>query len=54
MNDPEIRDRYEEVRSDSKDTNWVLLQYEGNDKLVVGGSGSGGAHGLPVFAAKLC
>ncbi|CED83860.1 adf-like domain-containing protein [Phaffia rhodozyma] len=44
LDDPAIREAYEDVRSDKSETNWVLLDYE-NDKsnvLKVTSSGSGG------------
>jgi hypothetical protein len=42
---PEIREAYEDVRSDSTETNWLLITYEegsGNKRWVLAGKGSGG------------
>jgi len=44
VSDPKIEEAYLDVRSDKSDTNWLLLDYEGDrsDKLVLTQSGSGG------------
>jgi len=41
VSNPEIAEAYKEIRSDSSQTNWILLGYEGNS-IVVQGRGSGG------------
>ncbi|GAA6011986.1 hypothetical protein JCM10207_003450 [Rhodosporidiobolus poonsookiae] len=44
VSDPKIREAYDDVRNDKSDTNWVLLDYDGekSDKLAVAATGSGG------------
>ncbi|TDL18743.1 actin depolymerizing protein [Rickenella mellea] len=44
LSDSNISDAYQEVRSDKSDTNWLLLDYEGDrsDKLVLTQTGTGG------------
>jgi len=44
VSDPNIQEAYLDVRSDKSDTNWLLLDYEGDrsDKLVLTQKGSGG------------
>jgi len=42
VSDSGIKESYEEVVNDKNDTNWLLLGYEGNTKIVVQGKGSGG------------
>lgn len=38
---------YDDVRNDKTDTNWLLIDYEGNkDKLVLTATGSGGLEEL--------
>merc|ERR1711974_140783 len=42
VSDPAISQGYQDVRNDGSPTNWVLMGYEGNNKIVSQGSGSGG------------
>jgi len=43
VTDPKIEEAYLDIRSDKSETNWVLLDYEGNsDKLLVTKTGTGG------------
>eukprot|EP01111_Echinosteliopsis_oligospora_P007565 TRINITY_DN22784_c0_g1_i1.p1 TRINITY_DN22784_c0_g1~~TRINITY_DN22784_c0_g1_i1.p1 ORF type:complete len:146 (-),score=32.93 TRINITY_DN22784_c0_g1_i1:85-522(-) len=42
VSNPELKSSYEEVRSDANDTNWVVFGYDGAQKIVVSGKGSGG------------
>jgi len=42
VSDPQLSESYTEIRTDSKDTNWLLLGYEGNNKIILKGKGSGG------------
>eukprot|EP01118_Nematostelium_gracile_P000613 TRINITY_DN1066_c0_g2_i1.p1 TRINITY_DN1066_c0_g2~~TRINITY_DN1066_c0_g2_i1.p1 ORF type:complete len:136 (+),score=39.99 TRINITY_DN1066_c0_g2_i1:40-447(+) len=46
VSDSKIATAYAAVRSDSDDTNWLLLGYENNKKIVLIGSGSGGVEEL--------
>eukprot|EP00026_Physarum_polycephalum_P017821 Phypoly_transcript_19170.p1 GENE.Phypoly_transcript_19170~~Phypoly_transcript_19170.p1 ORF type:complete len:146 (+),score=22.88 Phypoly_transcript_19170:96-533(+) len=46
VSDPQLKSSYEEVRSDANETNWVVFGYEGNSKIVVQGSGTGGLEEL--------
>eukprot|EP01114_Cavostelium_apophysatum_P016869 TRINITY_DN488_c0_g1_i1.p2 TRINITY_DN488_c0_g1~~TRINITY_DN488_c0_g1_i1.p2 ORF type:complete len:168 (-),score=50.60 TRINITY_DN488_c0_g1_i1:132-569(-) len=39
---PELAEAYQEIRKDSNETNWILLGYEGNTKIVLKGKGTGG------------
>lgn len=41
---PEIRQAYEDVRSDKTDTDWLLIGYEDakSDRLMLKATGSGG------------
>eukprot|EP01097_Dermamoeba_algensis_P005878 TRINITY_DN3700_c0_g1_i2.p1 TRINITY_DN3700_c0_g1~~TRINITY_DN3700_c0_g1_i2.p1 ORF type:complete len:151 (-),score=34.05 TRINITY_DN3700_c0_g1_i2:155-571(-) len=41
ISDSQLKDAYNEVR-DTFDKNWALFGYEGSNKLVVRGSGTGG------------
>eukprot|EP00013_Stygamoeba_regulata_P021155 CAMPEP_0177656632 /NCGR_PEP_ID=MMETSP0447-20121125/15688_1 /TAXON_ID=0 /ORGANISM="Stygamoeba regulata, Strain BSH-02190019" /LENGTH=143 /DNA_ID=CAMNT_0019160799 /DNA_START=60 /DNA_END=491 /DNA_ORIENTATION=- len=42
VSDPKIAAGYQAVRSDADPTNWTLFGYEGNNKIVHQGQGSGG------------
>ncbi|KAF8183161.1 actin depolymerizing protein [Pholiota molesta] len=44
VNDPAIKEAYEEVRNDKSETNWLLLDYESDrsDKLTLTQTGTGG------------
>jgi hypothetical protein len=46
VSDSRIPEAYQAVRSDSNDTNWLLLGYENNKKITLLGSGSGGVDEL--------
>ncbi|GAA5974267.1 hypothetical protein JCM21900_003249 [Sporobolomyces salmonicolor] len=49
---PEIKQAYEDVRSDKSETNWLLLDYAGprEDRLVLTATGTGG---LPEIKGQL-
>jgi len=42
VSDSQLKSTYEDVRSDSSETNWVVYHYEGASKITVKGTGSGG------------
>ncbi|KAM9954168.1 hypothetical protein ACTFIR_009307 [Dictyostelium discoideum] len=42
VSSPELKAAYDEVLADSNDTNWCLFKYEGKNKIVLAGKGSGG------------
>jgi hypothetical protein len=49
---PEIREAYEDVRSDATDTNWLLITYEegsNNKRWALAGKGSGGLDELKSY-----
>ena len=46
LNDPEILKAVADVRDPSSDTDWLVLSYKGNNKLVVEETGSGGIEDL--------
>ena len=41
--DDECSKTVEEVRSDKFELNWVAFKYEGKNKILVGGKGTGGS-----------
>jgi len=41
VSDPELKQAYEDVRSDASETSWVVYGYEGNNKIVKKASGTG-------------
>ncbi|EGC39504.1 hypothetical protein DICPUDRAFT_45162 [Dictyostelium purpureum] len=46
----DLKNAVADVLADSSETNWCLFGYEGNDKIVLRGSGSGGLSELiPQF-----
>ncbi|KAK5581766.1 hypothetical protein RB653_003344 [Dictyostelium firmibasis] len=42
VSSPELKAAYDEVLLDSSETNWCLFKYEGKNKIVLAGKGSGG------------
>eukprot|EP01118_Nematostelium_gracile_P011769 TRINITY_DN4232_c0_g1_i1.p2 TRINITY_DN4232_c0_g1~~TRINITY_DN4232_c0_g1_i1.p2 ORF type:complete len:171 (-),score=41.11 TRINITY_DN4232_c0_g1_i1:887-1399(-) len=44
-----LSETYQEIRKDASETNWVVLGYEGNNKIVVQGKGSDGLEGLKAL-----
>jgi len=50
VSDPAIQAAYEDVRSDSNPTNWVVLAYADRDRLSVQGTGS---NGIAEFVGQL-
>eukprot|EP01120_Amphizonella_sp_Union-15-10_P007105 TRINITY_DN2365_c0_g1_i1.p1 TRINITY_DN2365_c0_g1~~TRINITY_DN2365_c0_g1_i1.p1 ORF type:complete len:153 (-),score=31.79 TRINITY_DN2365_c0_g1_i1:89-511(-) len=46
VDDPEIFEAYNRVRSNNDDTDWLILDYTNNTTLKVGATGSGGAEEL--------
>ena len=46
VSDSRINQGYQDVRTDGSPTNWVLAGYEGNNKIVSQGSGTGGLNEL--------
>jgi len=50
VSDSELGETYQAIRTDSNPTNWAVLGYEGNSKIVLQGKGSGG---LPELAEQL-
>ena len=42
VSDPQIAEAYADIRKEGSDTNWMLVGYENNKKLVLVGKGAGG------------
>eukprot|EP01116_Phalansterium_solitarium_P008558 TRINITY_DN22488_c0_g1_i1.p1 TRINITY_DN22488_c0_g1~~TRINITY_DN22488_c0_g1_i1.p1 ORF type:complete len:145 (+),score=30.27 TRINITY_DN22488_c0_g1_i1:122-556(+) len=46
VSDPQLKEAYDEVRSDKVSTQWTVFGYEGNAKIVLQGKGDGGLNEL--------
>eukprot|EP00928_Gymnodinium_smaydae_P067890 TRINITY_DN50900_c0_g1_i1.p1 TRINITY_DN50900_c0_g1~~TRINITY_DN50900_c0_g1_i1.p1 ORF type:complete len:171 (-),score=48.58 TRINITY_DN50900_c0_g1_i1:80-550(-) len=52
VSDPSVAEAWAKVRADGDDTTWMLLEYEGKNKLKVRSTGTGGADSLASSLAE--